>query len=160
MLSSIVSLLGALPCHLPTWPSSSPPPQLLFLAPHLPVMADGSEELGQAARSGCVTEERYSRMSCWRQGVYPRFLSLLGSSTATTATLASPGVLDGKRFGKHLAANRPAEDRRQNKHGSEKASLHLSSLCAWRIQIYLTWQSPATRRAPQPRGGGREDKVG
>lgn len=142
------------------WPSSSPPPHLLFLAPHLPVMADGYEELGQAERSRCVTEERYSRMSCWRQGDYPRFLSLLDSSTATAAALAPPRILDGNCSGKHLTANRLAEDRKQDKHGSEKWSLHLSSLCIWQIHIYLTWQLPATCRAPQPRGRGREDKVG
>lgn len=149
------SLPSPQPC-----PSSSPCSQLLFLTSHLPVMADGYEEQGQAARSRCAMGERYSRMSCWRQGDYPRFLSLLGSSTATAATLAPPSILDGKLSGKHLPANRPAEDRKQNKDGSEKWSLHLSSSCVWQIHIYPTRQLPATCRAPPPRGRGREDKAG
>ena len=44
---------SSLPSPQP-WPSSSPCPRLLFLTPHLLVMADGYEELGQAARSRCV----------------------------------------------------------------------------------------------------------
>lgn len=83
-------------------------------------MADGYEELEQAARNRRVTEERYSRMSCWRQGDFPRFLSLLDSSTATVAPLVPPSILDGKRSGKRLSENRPAEDRKQSKHGSKK----------------------------------------
>lgn len=141
---------------LPLLPAS----QLLFLAPHLPVRADGYKELGQAGRSGCAVEKRCSRMSCWRQGDDPRFLSLPGSSTATAATLAPPSALGGKRPGKHLIENRSAEGRKQNKHGSGKRSLHLSSLCVWQIHTHLRWQLPATCRAPQPRGRGREDEVG
>lgn len=88
----------------PLWPSSPVPAWLLFLAPHLPVVADGYEELGQPARSKYVRE---GRMSCWRQGDFPRSLLLLGSGTATLATLAPPGILDRKLSGKLLAANWP-----------------------------------------------------
>lgn len=155
---SLLPQLGTIPHHPPPWPSV--PTQLLFLAPHLPGVADGYEELGQSGRSKYVGVKRYPRMSCWRQGDHPRSLLLLGNSTATSATLAPPGVLDRKRSGKLLAVNRPAEDRKQNKHCSEKWSLHLPSLCIWQIHIYLTWHSSPTCRAIQPRGGGREDKVG
>lgn len=42
-----------------------------------------------------ATEERNSRTSCWRQGDYPRFLSLPGSSEAAVAPSFLPAPLTG-----------------------------------------------------------------
>lgn len=42
-----------------------------------------------------VTEERNSRTSCWRQGDYPRFLSLPGSSEAAVPLSFLPASLTG-----------------------------------------------------------------
>lgn len=130
----------------PPWPSSSPCPQLLFLTPHLLLMADGWDRLrgvGELWKKGTPG---------WASGGGGIFQGFCHCRAA--ATLLPPGILDGKRSGKHLTANRPADDRKQNKHGSEKWSLHLSSLCTWQIHTYLTWQLPPTCRAPQPRGEG------